>query len=130
MTPSNCVRCVHDRRYPVKMSIRELRAQVAAAIAATERGELVTITKHGKPVALLGPLRDFEPEASEAEPSDAEVDAYWNRLMEIRRKLGLDKHDGEGTLDEEWRKRFDDPAFSRAVLGLDDDWEPWRPDHK
>ena len=37
------------------MSVREARAQFATALAAAERGERVTITKNGKPIAELGP---------------------------------------------------------------------------
>lgn len=39
----------------MKMSVREARAQFAAALAAVEKGERVTITKNGTPVAELGP---------------------------------------------------------------------------
>lgn len=39
----------------MEMSVREARAQFATALAAAERGERVTITKNGKPVAQLGP---------------------------------------------------------------------------
>lgn len=96
----------------MELSIREARAQFAKAIEAAQRGERVTITKNGKPVAELVPP---------AAKSD-----FWARLEEARRKLGLDKIQLEYPLDEEWRKRFDDPAFSREVLGLGDDWDPTR----
>ncbi len=35
----------------MEMSIREAKAKFSAAIAAAERGETVTITKHGKVIA-------------------------------------------------------------------------------
>ena len=40
--------------------------------------------------------------------------------------MGLDKYDGP-PLDDKWLEEFNDPAFSRKVLGLEDDWEPYRP---
>ena len=88
----------------MKMSVREARANFAAALEAAEKGERVIITKNGKPVAELGPPRqpmgfDFE------------------RAARARKEMGLDTLD----IDELWPPEFDDPAFSRKVLGLDDD---------
>jgi len=96
----------------MELSIREARAQFAKAIAAAQRGERVTITKNGEPVAELV-------------PATAKSD-FWARHEEARRKLGLDKIKTDYPLDEAWRERFDDPAFSREVLGLGDDWDPTR----
>ena len=95
----------------MEMSVREARAQFAAALAAVERGERVTITKNGKPVAELV-----------APPAKKGFD--WDRLAEARRKLGLDKLVLDYPLDEAWRERFDDPAFGREVFGIGDDWDP------
>ncbi|ONF96624.1 type II toxin-antitoxin system Phd/YefM family antitoxin [Sphingomonas jeddahensis] len=39
----------------MEMSVRKARAQFAHPLAAAGRGERVTITKNGKPVAELGP---------------------------------------------------------------------------
>ncbi|TPG10407.1 type II toxin-antitoxin system Phd/YefM family antitoxin [Sphingomonas oligophenolica] len=39
----------------MEFSVREARAQFATALAAAKRGERVTITKNGKPIAELGP---------------------------------------------------------------------------
>lgn len=96
----------------MKMSVREARAQFAAAIASAERGERVTITRNGKAVAELGPPA-LEPATSET---------VWERLMRVRRDMGLDRQDDRGMFDEEWRKEFDDSALGREVLGLGDDW--------
>lgn len=85
----------------MKMSVREARAQFAAALAAVEAGERVTITKNGKPVAELGP------------PPNAEGSVL-ARLRAASEAAGW--HDGALTLPDD----FDDPAFSRHVLGLDD----------
>jgi prevent-host-death family protein len=91
----------------MEMSVREARAQFAAALAAVERGERVTITKNGKPVAELV-----------APPAKKGFD--WDRLEEARRKLGIETVE----LDDEWLEAFNDPAFSREVLGIGDDWDP------
>lgn len=84
------------------MSVREARAQFAAAIAAAERGERVTITRNGQAVAELGP------------PSvGGGLD--WAALDSFRRKQGW----AEASADEVWPAEFDDPDFSRRALMLD-----------
>jgi prevent-host-death family protein len=84
----------------MEMSIREAKARFSQAIAAALRGESVVITKFGKPVAQIGPppgkqTLDF-----------AKADAYL-------KERGLD------TADVILPDYFDDPAYSRKVLGLD-----------
>lgn len=88
----------------MEMSVREARAQFAYALAAAQRGERVTITKNGEPVAELGP------------PSPKKGGFDWNRLERTRRELGLDKYDGP-PLDETWRESFDDPTWARELFG-------------
>ena len=83
----------------MELSVREAKARFAAAAAAAARGERVVITRHGRPCVELVPARqgggmDFE---------KAEL---------VRRELGLDG------LRVELPADFDDPAFSRRVLGL------------
>lgn len=95
----------------MKMSVREARAQFAAALKAVENGERVTITKNGTAVAELGP--------PPAKPSKWD----WDKIDALRRELGLDKI----KLPPNWQEEFDDPAFSREVLGLGDDWQPYEP---
>jgi len=85
----------------VELSIREAKARFAEAATAAARGERVVVTKHGRPFVELVPARraagmDFEAAAA------------------IRRDLGLDG------LAIHVPQNFDDPAFSRKVLGLDD----------
>jgi prevent-host-death family protein len=85
----------------MELSIREAKARFAQAAAAAARGERVVVTKHGRPfVELVPALRasgmDFEKAAT------------------VRRQLGLDGL--KVTLPAD----FDDPAFSRKVIGLDD----------
>jgi prevent-host-death family protein len=91
----------------MEMSVREARAQFAHALAAAERGEKVTITKNGKAVAELGPP-SVKPKAK----------WDWDECDRIQAELGIPTP--VRALDDEWRREFDDPAFSRQVLGLDD----------
>ena len=94
----------------MELSIREARAQFAKAIEAAQRGERVTITKNGKPVAELVP------------PTVKKKGFDWERSERVRKELGIEKAD----LDDEWMDAFNDPAFSREVLGIGDDWDPTR----
>ena len=85
----------------MELSIREIKARFAEAAAAAARGERVVVTKHGRPFVELVPAQtkpgmDFE------------------KAEAVRRKLGFDGV--EVTLPPD----FDDPAFSRRVLGLED----------
>jgi prevent-host-death family protein len=84
----------------MELSIREAKARFAEAAAAAARGERVVITKHGRPFVELVPAQrvsgmDFE------------------RAAMIRRELGLDG------LTVTLPANFDDPGFSRQVLGLE-----------
>ena len=87
----------------MKMSVREARANFAAALEAAEKGEHVTITKNGKPVAELGPPR--------AEPPQED---FWARNERARRELGLDKLP---PLPEGWEEDFNDPAWTEELFG-------------
>lgn len=81
--------------------MREAKARFAEAAAAAERGERVIITKHGRPfVELIA--------AQKAGSMDFEKAAI------VRRELGIDG------LTVELPGDFDDPAFSRQVLGMPD----------
>ena len=86
----------------MEMSIREAKAKFSEAIAAAERGETVSVTKYGKIVAEINP-----PRKKRSGLNFAAADAYL-------KKRGLDK--AEVFLPD----YFDDPAYSRKVLGLDD----------
>jgi len=84
----------------MELSIREAKARFAEAAAAAARGERVVVTKHGRPfVEMVSAQKtsgmDFEKAAS------------------VRRELGLDG------LTVRLPPEFDDPAFSRQVLGLE-----------
>jgi prevent-host-death family protein len=96
----------------MEMSVREARAQFAHALAAAERGERVTITKNGEPVAEIGPVR-------------GKGLNIFERLERAERELGFDTMVPPRDLDEQWRREFDDPAWTREIFGADyDDDEP------
>jgi len=85
----------------MELSIREAKARFAEAAAAAARGERVVVTKHGRPFVELVSVRrvsgmDFEKAAI------------------VRRDLGLDG------LTVSLPANFDDPAFSRQVIGLEE----------
>lgn len=85
----------------MELSIRETKARFAEAAAAAARGERVIVTKHGRPFVELVAAR-------QASGMDFEKAAV------VRRELGLDG------LAIRLPPDFDDPAFSRQVLGLID----------
>ena len=88
----------------MELSLREAKARLSELVAAARNGERVIITKHGRPAAEL--VR-----------CDRRGGIDFDKLEATRKRLGIEG-DGEG-----WPEEFDDPAFSRRVLGLDDDEE-------
>jgi prevent-host-death family protein len=86
----------------MEMSIREAKAKFSAAIAAAERGESVSITKFGKVVAELVPPRVKKSKIDLSAGEDYLKSKGWV----------------PGSIDL-WPPEFDDPAFSRKVLGLE-----------
>jgi antitoxin (DNA-binding transcriptional repressor) of toxin-antitoxin stability system len=87
----------------MEMSIREAKAKFSEAIAAAERGETVRVTKFGKVVAEIA-----APRKKKTKINLAAGDAYL-------KKIGWNP-DGIDL----WPPEFDDPAYSRKVLGLED----------
>ena len=85
----------------MELSIHEAKARFAEAAAAAARGERVVVTKHGRPFIELVP-------AHTASGMD------FDKAAVVRRGLGLDG------LKVSLPPNFDDPAFSRQVLGLTD----------
>ena len=86
----------------MEMALREAKARLSELVAAACNGERVIITRHGHPAVELVRCErrggiDFE------------------RLDAARRSLGLEQ-DGE-----RWPPEFNDPAYSRQVLGLSDE---------
>ena len=86
----------------MELSIREAKARFSEAVAAAARGERVVVTKHGHPFVELVPAKKTG-------------GVEWEKAARIRRELGLDKVRIDLPPD------FDDPAFSRRVLGLNDE---------
>ena len=84
----------------MELALREAKARLSELIAAAQNGERVVITKHGQPVVEL--VR-----------CDRRGGIDFEKLEAARRRLGIEG-DGEG-----WPEEFDDPEFSREVLGLD-----------
>ena len=87
----------------MQMSIREAKARLSEAVAAVERGEDVLLTKRGKPVAQL-----VQPTAKTGGFDFAAADRYLASIGWAPPTEAL------------WPTDFDDTAFSRTVLGLDD----------
>ena len=42
------------------IQLRKAKAALSAIVSAAERGEATTITKHGKPAAVVTPVKDAE----------------------------------------------------------------------
>jgi prevent-host-death family protein len=86
----------------MEMSIREAKAKFSEAIAAAARGERVVVTKYGKEIAeikgIAPPKRGLD---------FAAADRYLKSIGWEPGSLQLPDN-------------FDDPAFSRQVLGLAD----------
>jgi prevent-host-death family protein len=85
----------------MELSIREAKARFAAAAAAAAGRERVIITKHGRPFVELVSARPMS-------------GMNFDKAAVVRRELGIDGV--RVTLPA----HFDDPAFSRQVLGLED----------
>ena len=86
----------------MELALREAKARFSELVAAAEKGERVVITKHGRPAVELVRCR-----------KRGGIDLQ--KLEAARKRLGIQ---GDG---ERWPEEFDDPAFSRRVLGLDDE---------
>jgi antitoxin (DNA-binding transcriptional repressor) of toxin-antitoxin stability system len=84
----------------MELSVRDAKARFSEALEAAARGERVVVTKHGKPFVEMGPAKrggfDFE------------------RAARIREEMGW--QDVKTHLPDD----FDDPAFSRKMLGLEE----------
>lgn len=86
----------------MELSIREAKARFSEVAAAAARGERVVVTKQGLPFI------EWIPAQKKRNPID------WEKLRETARALGIDSEAYH------WPDEFDDPAFSRRVLGLED----------
>ncbi len=86
----------------MELPIADMQQRFAEAMEAARRGEAVLVTQDGAPVAALVPL-----------PRKKGFD--FERARRISEEMGLTGH----TAEELWPPEFDDPAFSRKVLGLE-----------
>ncbi len=86
----------------MELALREAKARLSELIAAARNGDRVIITKHGRP-------------AVELVRCDRRGGIDFDRLEASRRHLGIE---GDG---QRWPEEFNDPDFSRRVLGLDDE---------
>ncbi|MCY4189877.1 MAG: type II toxin-antitoxin system prevent-host-death family antitoxin [Rhodospirillaceae bacterium] len=86
----------------MELPIRDAKARLSELVTAARKGERVIITMHGWPTAEL--VR-----------CDRRDGIDFDKLEAARRRLGIEAH-GEG-----WPEEFNDPAFSREVLGLDEE---------
>lgn len=86
----------------MELALREAKARLSELVSAARNGERVVITRHGRP-------------AVELVRCDRRGGIDFAKLEAARRSLGL------GGDRERWPDEFNDPAFSRRVLGLDPD---------
>lgn len=71
----------------------EAKTHLSELLQRAERGEEITITRHGKPVARLVPAVDRETEAT------ARRGAAVERLLELRKKYSLGKWKARDLID-------------------------------
>ena len=88
----------------MEVAMREAKARLSELVAAARNGERVVITRHGRP-------------AAELVACEARGGIDFDKLDRIRRRLGIV---GDG---ERWPEEWNNPAFSRQVLGLEDENE-------
>ena len=98
----------------MELAVSAAKPRLSELIAAAQRGERVVITKRGEPAAELVAC----PKQHEKPKGD-----FFTRVKEARKRLGIK----DVPLQEARRliAEFDDPALSRKVLGLGDDYEPY-----
>jgi prevent-host-death family protein len=86
----------------VEVALREAKSKLSELVNAAASGERVVITRHGQPVVELVPYR-----------RKGGVD--FAELKRIAKELGVDG------VKIDFSDDFNDPAYSRRVLGLEDD---------
>ena len=96
----------------IKLNASELTRPALERVSAANIGERIVIARNGE--------SDVELMRCQPEPRRGGID--FRRLREIRQQLGIRDQTPEEIA--AWEKDFQDPAFSREVLGLGDDWDP------
>lgn len=84
----------------MEIALREAKARLSALVTAVQNGERVVITKRGEPAVEIVRCR-----------GRGGID--FDKLEAARRLVGLAGDE------ERWPQEFNDPAFSRRLLGLD-----------
>ena len=87
----------------MELTLQEAEARLTELVAAAQNGERVVITMNGEPAVELVRCRQKR----------GGID--FDKLEAEQRRLGIRGDE------ERWPKEFDDPAFSRQVLGLKED---------
>ena len=93
----------------MELALRDAKARLSELVTAAQRGERVVITRYGEPVVELVRCRKRR----------GGID--FDRLEVDCRRLGISEASPEEAA--AWKADFEDPAFSRKVLGLVDDDE-------
>ena len=91
----------------MELALHEAKARLSELVTAAQRGERVVITKYGEPAVELVRCRKRR----------GGID--FDKLEADCRRLGIKEASPEEAA--AWKADFEDPAFSRKVLGLDDD---------
>jgi len=94
----------------MEIAISAAKPRLSELVAAAERGERVVITRRGEPAVELVAC----PQRKRRGGIDFE------RLEATCKRLGIEQDPPE--VAEKMIAAFQDPAFSREVLGLEDDW--------
>ena len=84
----------------MELSVRDAKARFSEVAEAASRGERVIVTRHGQPFIEMVPAKQ-------------------SRGFDFERAAQISKQLGFGKGEELWWDGFDDPAFSRRVLGLE-----------
>lgn len=81
--------CSHSGPVSMKtVQLREAKATLSALIDAAEQGEATTITRHGKPAAVLVPIEKAAELLAKAKPSFAELLLAYPGGLEFKRSGG------------------------------------------
>ena len=92
----------------MELPLHEAETRLPELVTAAENGERVVITKDGEPAVQL-----VRCERKQHRGID------WDLLNAHRRRLGIKDASPEEVA--AWKADFEDPAFSRRVLGLEDE---------
>ena len=92
----------------MELALCDAEVRLAELVTAAQRGERVVITKYGEPAVELVRCRKRRDGID------------FDKLEADCRRLGIEEASPEEVA--AWKADFEDPAFSRKVLGLDDEW--------